>query len=174
MKKIKGSENALLTFGVLVPVGALGALVCLLVLVIMSIFGVLTFIFLLLCGFSSLIYGYLNSLRPRDVIKVDVELSQIAMPHRGTIGDSHIQIIGDHLYVIGEGLTVSRVGLCDDEENRGSARIVMEYCCTRADDFRMQDNATIRSKAIDELEKMGLATSNDIMAMRVRRLDKAI
>jgi hypothetical protein len=60
MKKIKGSENALLTFGVLVPVGALGALVCLLVFVVTSIFSVLTFIFLLLCGFSSLTYGYLS------------------------------------------------------------------------------------------------------------------
>jgi hypothetical protein len=60
MKKIKGSENALLTFGVLVPAGALGALVCLLVFVVTSIFSVLTFIFLLLCGFSSLTYGYLS------------------------------------------------------------------------------------------------------------------
>ena len=60
MKKIKGSENALLTFGVLVPMGAVGALICLLVFIIMSIFGALTFIFLLLCGFSSLTYDYLS------------------------------------------------------------------------------------------------------------------
>jgi len=60
MKKIKRSENALLTYGVLVPVGAVGALVCLLVFVITSIFSVLTFIFLLVCGFSSLMYSYLS------------------------------------------------------------------------------------------------------------------
>jgi hypothetical protein len=60
MKKIKRSENALLTYGVLVPVGAVGALVCLLVFVVTSIFSVLTFIFLLLCGFSSLMYSYLS------------------------------------------------------------------------------------------------------------------
>jgi len=60
MKKIKGSENALLTYGVLVPAGAVGALVCLLVFVVTSIFSVLTFIFLLLCGFSSLMYSYLS------------------------------------------------------------------------------------------------------------------
>jgi hypothetical protein len=60
MKKIKRSENALLTFGVLLPVGTMGALVCLLVFVVTSIFSVLTFLFLLLCGFSSLMYGYLS------------------------------------------------------------------------------------------------------------------
>jgi|GEM_PF-6688686 hypothetical protein len=60
MKKIKRSENALLTYGVLVPVGAVGALVCLLVFVVTSIFSVLTFIFLLVCGFSSLMYGLLS------------------------------------------------------------------------------------------------------------------
>jgi hypothetical protein len=60
MKKIKGSENALLTFGVLLPVGAVGALVCLLVFIITSIFSLLTFIFLLFCGFFSLTYGYLS------------------------------------------------------------------------------------------------------------------
>lgn len=62
MQKIKRSENALLTFGVLVPVGALGALACLLVFVVTSIFSVLTFIFLLFCGFFSLLYGYLHGI----------------------------------------------------------------------------------------------------------------
>lgn len=62
MKKIKGSENALLTFGVLVPVGAVGALVCLLMFVLTSILSVLTFLFLLFCGFFSLLYGYLGGI----------------------------------------------------------------------------------------------------------------
>jgi protoporphyrinogen oxidase len=111
----------------------------------------------------------------QDLIKVDVELSQIAMPHSGTIEYSQMQVSGDHLYVIGEGLTISRVRLCDDDdENKGSARLVMEYCCTRGDDFWRNDNAAIRRLAIDELEQMGLATSNDIMAIRVRRLEQAI
>jgi hypothetical protein len=60
MKKIKESENVLLTFGVLVPMGALGAFICLLVFVVTSILSALTFIFLLFCGFSSLTYGYLS------------------------------------------------------------------------------------------------------------------
>ena len=115
-----------------------------------------------------------DNLMYRDVIKVDVELSQIAIPQAGTIGDSHLEIIGDHFYILGEGLTVSRVQLCGYDENRGSARIVMEYCCTRGDEFWRQDNAAIRRLAMDELEKMGLTTSNDIMAIGVRRLEQAI
>jgi protoporphyrinogen oxidase len=110
----------------------------------------------------------------RDVVKVEVELSQIDLPDQRIVPHSRLEFIGDQLYILDEDLTVSRVRLCDDDDDKGSARIVMEYYCTRGDHFWLQDNATIRSLAIDELEKMGLATSNDIMAMRVRRLEKAI
>ena len=95
----------------------------------------------------------------RDVIKVDVELSQIAMPQPEMMGG---------------GVIVSRVGFGDYDGYRGSARVVMEYCCMRGDDFWRQGNAAIRRLAMDELEKMGVATSNDVIAMRVRRLDQAV
>jgi hypothetical protein len=87
MKKIEGSENALLTFGILVPVGTLGALFCLLVFVIMSIFNLLIFLFLLLCGICSLTYGYLS----RIVGGRGLVHAEDKMPNRDLPGDVFFQ-----------------------------------------------------------------------------------
>jgi hypothetical protein len=59
-EKARVGETALLTFGILAPFGILGGIFCLLLLVIMLIVNILSFLFLLGCGLSSLIYGYLS------------------------------------------------------------------------------------------------------------------
>ena len=60
MRKILPSQNALLTYGVLVPVGILGAIFCGLLLAVTVFFQVLSFFFLLITGLSSLLYGYFS------------------------------------------------------------------------------------------------------------------
>lgn len=60
MRKILPSQNTLLTFGVLVPVGILGAVFCGLLLAVTALFQLLAFLFLLITGLSSLLYGYLS------------------------------------------------------------------------------------------------------------------
>jgi len=59
MRKILPSQNALLTYGVLVPVGILGGIFCGLLLAVTAVFQILAFMFLLITGLSSLLYGYL-------------------------------------------------------------------------------------------------------------------
>ena len=115
----------------------------------------------------------------RDVIRIDVELSQIAIPDRQRGRYPVMEAINDHLYVLGQELKVSRVTLCGDctpapDSTRGSVRVIMEYCCTRSDGFWTQPDTTIRSLAVDELEQMGLATTNDVVGVRLRRVEKAI
>jgi len=60
MRKSLPSQNTLLTFGVLVPVGILGAVFCMLLVVVTVFFQVLSFVFLLITGLSSLLYGYFS------------------------------------------------------------------------------------------------------------------
>jgi protoporphyrinogen oxidase len=113
----------------------------------------------------------------RDVIRIDIELSQIAIPDQKRAKYPVLEAINDHLYVLGQELKVSRVTLdCKEgfENARGSVRVVMEYCCTKSDGFWAQPDKTIRSLAIDELEQMGLATTNDVVGVRLRRVEKAI
>jgi len=60
MRKSRQSHAALLTFGILVPVGILGAIFCALLFAITAVFQLLCFVFLLLTGLSSLLYGYFS------------------------------------------------------------------------------------------------------------------
>jgi hypothetical protein len=60
MRKYIPSQQAALTFGVLVPVGILGAIFCVLLLAITAVFQLLSFVFLLITGLSTLLYGYLS------------------------------------------------------------------------------------------------------------------
>jgi hypothetical protein len=56
----KKAESALVMFGVLLPVGFFGGLVCLILFLGVLVMNFLSFVVLLGCGFSSLTYGYLS------------------------------------------------------------------------------------------------------------------
>jgi hypothetical protein len=53
------SEAALLTFGVILPVGFFGGIFCLVIFLATFLAQFISFLFLVLCGFSSLAYGYI-------------------------------------------------------------------------------------------------------------------
>jgi hypothetical protein len=58
-KKVKILEGTWLTFGVLVPIGLLGASFCMVILIIEIIIKILTFSLLAMFALSSLVYGYI-------------------------------------------------------------------------------------------------------------------
>jgi len=60
MRKNGPSRAGLLTFGVLVPLGILGAIFCVLLLALTAVCQLLSFVFLLITGLSTLVYGYLS------------------------------------------------------------------------------------------------------------------
>ena len=56
----KKTEAALLTFGIILPVGFFGGIFCLVLFLVVLVANIFSFLFLLFCGFSSLTYGYLT------------------------------------------------------------------------------------------------------------------
>jgi hypothetical protein len=57
---------------------------------------------------------------------------------------------------------------------QSTALIIMEYSCTKDNKLWRQDDRTIGCLAIDELEKTGLATINDVPELSVRCSGPAI
>ena len=86
-------------------------------------------------------------------------------------------LIGHQLYVRDRALQVSSISIPANSggtSGQSTARIVMEYSCTKDNKLWRQDDRTIGHLAIDELEKTGLATINDVLELSVRRSGPAI
>jgi len=105
-------------------------------------------------------------------IQVHIALSQLATPHRQRTYHPAMWLIGHQLYIRDRGLQVSSISIPASSTGTGgqsTARIVMEYACTKDNKLWKQDDRTIGHLAMDELEKTGLATINDILELSVRR-----
>jgi len=110
-------------------------------------------------------------------IQVHIALSQLATPHRQRTYHPAMWLIGHQLYIRDRGLQVSSISIPASSTGTGgqsTARIVMEYACTKDNKLWKQDDRTIGHLAMDELEKTGLATINDILELSVRRSGPAM
>ena len=110
-------------------------------------------------------------------IRVHIALSQLATPHRQRTSCPAMWLIGHQLYVRDKDLQVSIISLPDKDAAAGrqsTARVVMEYSCTGDNKLWRQDDRTIGLLAMDELEKTGLATINDVLELSVRRSGPAM
>ena len=110
-------------------------------------------------------------------IRVHIALSQLATPHQQRTYYPAMWLIGHQLYVRDRGLQVSSISIPANSmgaNGQSTARIVMEYSCTKDDKLWRQDDRTIGHLAIDELEKTGLATINDVLELSVRRSGPAM
>jgi hypothetical protein len=86
-------------------------------------------------------------------------------------------LIGHHLYVRDRDLQVSSISFPASSTGAGgqsTARIVMEYSCTKDNRLWGQNDRMIGHLAMDELEKTGLATINDVLELSVRRSGPAM
>ena len=110
-------------------------------------------------------------------IRVHIALSQLATPHQQKTSCPAMWLIGHQLYVRDRDLQVGSISLPDKDTGAGrqsTARVVMEYSCTGDNKLWRQDDRTIGLLAMDELEKTGLATINDVLELSVRRSGPAI
>jgi len=110
-------------------------------------------------------------------IRVHIALSQLATPHRQSTSCPAMELIGHQLYIRDTDLQVSSISLPDKDTGAGrqsTARVVMEYSCTKDNKLWRQDDRTIGHLAMDELEKTGLATINDVLELSVRRSGSAM
>lgn len=87
-----------------------------------------------------------------------------------------MRLIGHHLFVMDRSLQVSSISLPDSAGTgrQSTAQIIMAYSCSTDDKLWQQDDTTIGYLAIDELEKTGLATFNDVLGLSVQRSGSAI
>ena len=125
----------------------------------------------------SVIYLVINTPGMPTTIRVHIALSQLATPHRQSTSCPAMWLIGHHLYVRDKDLQVSSISIPANSmgaNGQSTARIVMEYSCTKDNKLWRQDDRTIGHLAMDELEKTGLATINDVLELSVRRSGPAI
>jgi hypothetical protein len=131
-----------------------------------------------ICPGTSVIYSaIINTPGMPTTIRVHIALSQLATPHRQSTACPTMELIGHHLYVWDRDLQVSSISLPDKGMGAGrqsTARVVMEYSCTKDTKLWRQDDRAIGHLAMDELEKTGLATINDVLELSVRRGGSAI
>ena len=110
-------------------------------------------------------------------IRVHIALSQLATPHRQRTYYPAMWLIGHQLYVRDKDLQVSSISIpanSTDANGQSTAWIIMEYSCTKDNKLWKQDDRTIGHLAVDELEKTGLATINDVLELSVRRSGPAM
>lgn len=125
-----------------------------------------------ICPKASIVYSItINTPDMPTTIRVHIALSQLAAPHRQRTYCPAMWLIGHHLYVRDRGLQVSSISLPDGTTTgrQSAARVIMEYSCTKDDSLWRQDDRAIGHLAVDELEKTGLATINDVLGLSVRR-----
>ncbi|MBN9383525.1 MAG: NAD(P)-binding protein [Chitinophagaceae bacterium] len=116
-------------------------------------------------------------LQYRDFINVGVLLKQLSTPGK-TVGQFEKLVLKDNwIYIQESDVKVGRLmiynnwggGMIKDEN---TVWIGMEYFCNTEDTFWAQNDETIRTQAILELEKMGLARKDDVLDSTVRRMEK--
>lgn len=105
-------------------------------------------------------------LQYRDFVNVGVLLNQLVLP-----------LADNWLYIQDRDVKVGRVQVYNNwgpymVKDPDTTWIGMEYFCNKEDDFWALDDLHIKCIAIDELEKIGLATREDVLDLTVRRMEK--
>lgn len=116
-------------------------------------------------------------LQYRDFINVGILLKQLSAP--GKVKDEYkkLELKDNWIYIQERDVKVGRLmiynnwgeGMIRDPD---TVWIGMEYFCNKTDKFWALRDEAIQQKAIDELEKMGLARADDVLDITVQRMEK--
>ncbi|HVU56857.1 MAG TPA: NAD(P)/FAD-dependent oxidoreductase [Puia sp.] len=134
----------------------------------------------LIAGFDGEVPGSVREvaagLQYRDFINVGVLLRQLSV-RNGRGGYEKLELKDNWIYIQERDVKVGRLMIYN---NWGDGMVAdphttwigMEYFCNKTDDFWALDDAAIQGLAIQELEKMELARSADVLDVVVKRMEK--
>jgi protoporphyrinogen oxidase len=110
-------------------------------------------------------------LQYRDFITVGVLLKKLTTPDNKTI------LPDTWIYIQEKNVKVGRLQLFNNwspfmVKDPNTVWLGMEYFCNTTDDFWNLSDTVIQQMAITELEKMGLATKEDVLDSTVQRMEK--
>jgi protoporphyrinogen oxidase len=117
-----------------------------------------------------------EGLQYRDFINVGVLLRQLST--RNKDGEYEKLILKDNwIYIQERDVKVGRLMIYNNwgdgmVQDPHTTWIGMEYFCNKTDDFWALDDESIRRQAIQELEKMELARTVDVLDVVVKRMEK--
>lgn len=111
-------------------------------------------------------------LQYRDFINVGILLKQLS-----SSDGKRLELKDNWIYIQERDVKVGRLMIYNNWGNGmikdpNTTWIGMEYFCNKTDDFWALSDDSIQKAAIKELEKMELATSEDILDITVRRMEK--
>ncbi|HEX9512835.1 MAG TPA: NAD(P)/FAD-dependent oxidoreductase [Puia sp.] len=116
-------------------------------------------------------------LQYRDFINVGILLRQLSAPGKVKGKHEKLELKDNWIYIQERDVKVGRLMIYNNWgggmiKDPTTVWIGMEYFCNKTDTFWQQDDETIKTLAIMELEKMGLAKSEDVLDSTVRRMEK--
>ncbi|MHA4811794.1 NAD(P)/FAD-dependent oxidoreductase [Flavitalea flava] len=116
-------------------------------------------------------------LQYRDFINVGILLKQLSAPSKNSSHYEKLDLKDNWIYIQERDVKVGRLMIYNNWgdgmiKDPSTVWIGMEYFCNKTDAFWDLDDDTIQKLAVAELEKMGLANTNDILDTTVRRMEK--
>lgn len=116
-------------------------------------------------------------LQYRDFITVGVLLKQLSSCDKSTGEWKNLQLEDTWIYIQEKDVKVGRLQLFNNwspymVKDPNTVWVGMEYFCDQEDDFWKLPDAEIRQIAIAELEKIGLASSSNVLDATVLRMEK--
>ena len=118
-----------------------------------------------------------NGLQYRDFITVGILLNKMTIPDaKGTMSGQNV-LPDTWIYIQEKDVKVGRLQIFNNwspfmVKDPKTAWIGLEYFCNKTDSLWLRSDDEIRSLAITELEKMGLARIDDVLDSTVLRMEK--
>ncbi|HEX3935653.1 MAG TPA: NAD(P)/FAD-dependent oxidoreductase, partial [Puia sp.] len=112
----------------------------------------------------------------RDFITVGVLLSKMSPGHKHVTNSANL-LPDTWIYIQEKDVRVGRLQIFNNwspylVKDPNTIWVGMEYFCNTEDDFWKQADENIKQLAVEELEKIGLATAGDVIDTTVLRMEK--
>jgi protoporphyrinogen oxidase len=116
-------------------------------------------------------------LQYRDFITVGVLLSKLYNPETRTAGNGKNLLPDTWIYIQERDVKIGRLQIFNNwspfmVKDPNTVWVGMEYFCDKEDAFWQQTDSKIRAVAIEELKKMGMARTEDVLDATVLRMEK--
>ena len=116
-------------------------------------------------------------LQYRDFITVGVLLSKLYNPETGIAGVGKTLLPDTWIYIQERDVKIGRLQIFNNwspymVKDPNTVWVGMEYFCDKEDVFWQHSDSRIRAIAIEELKKMGLARTEDVLDATVLRMEK--
>jgi len=116
-------------------------------------------------------------LQYRDFITVGVLLSKLYNPETRTAGNGKSLLPDTWIYIQERDVKIGRLQIFNNwspymVKDPNTVWVGMEYFCDKEDAFWQQSDSKIRATAIEELKKMGMARTEDVLDATVLRMEK--